>query len=233
MASSPDRREKSRIGLNIKFAKTSIAIGSLLFLSLMVAVSNRWTESFDHAVLLAIRHRDDTSIPLGPTSLVHMFIYITGLGSSTTLGIIAAVVAGYLFIAGKKSDAVFLLVSVIGAWCLFNIIKLAVGRPRPDIGLHLVPASGFSFPSGHSTDSSATYWALALLFAATQSSSWLRACGYALAIVIIALIGASRVYLGVHYPVDVLAGWCCGLVWVLVCWLVTRRLTLGPVARTT
>ena len=225
MISSYDRREKSGIGLRI--ARTSIAIGSLLFVSLMVAVLNGWTERFDHAVLLVIRHRDDTSIPLGPSSLVHIFIAITDLGSSIALGIIAAAIAGYLFIVGKRSDAVFLLFSLIGAWCLFNIIKLAVGRPRPDIGLHVVPASGFSFPSGHATDSSATYLALALLFAATQSSSRLRACGYALALVMIALIGSSRVYLGVHYPIDVVAGWCCGLVWVLVCWLVTERLTLA------
>lgn len=208
-----------------RIAKTLIIVGILTFIVLLIAVLNGWTERFDHAAVLALRHDDNPSLPLGPPWLAHLVIDVTDLGSSFTLGLLAAFVAAFLFMTRKTSGALFLLISAVGGWCLFNVLKLVVGRPRPDSGLHLVQASDFSFPSGHATDSTATYLALALLFVSAQASSRVRRYGIGVAAVMIALIGASRVYLGVHYPTDVLAGWCCGLVWALVCWMAKSRLS--------
>lgn len=206
-------------------AQISIAVGLLTFAALLIAVLNGWTEHFDHAAVLALRHGSNPSVPLGPSWLVRLFIGITSLGSSIFLGLLAALAAGFLLMTRRTSDGLFVLTSVIGGWCLFNVIKLAVGRPRPDSGLHIVQAFDFSFPSGHATDSTTTYLTLALLFAASQPSSRMRRAGTGIAMVLIALVGASRIYLGVHYPTDVLAGWCCGLAWVLACWLAKARWT--------
>jgi undecaprenyl-diphosphatase len=208
-------------------ALTATFVVLVLFLMMTILVLMGWTQRLDLSTLLALRHPNDPKTPLGGSSLTQLFIDITGLGSSMALGLFTASVVGYLLMIRNRGKAVFLLTSVVGAWCLFNAIKFAVARSRPDSILHLVQANGQSFPSGHSTDSAATYLALAILFSATQSSSRLRRYGFLVAAVVIALVGASRVYLGVHYPSDVLGGWCLGTAWVLICWAISKRLSIG------
>jgi undecaprenyl-diphosphatase len=107
-----------------------------------------------------------------------------------------------------------------------------VQRPRPDIVPHIVYASSTSFPSGHSMMSAVTYLTLGALLARSQARKRLKAYFLLLAAFLSLIVGVSRVYLGVHWPTDVLAGWTAGTVWAMLCWVATRwlqrRHTLEP-----
>jgi undecaprenyl-diphosphatase len=106
-----------------------------------------------------------------------------------------------------------LALTMLGAMSLNQTIKLAVARTRPHSLFWAIQANGWSFPSGHATESAAIYATLAYMFARTQSRLGVRSMAYAIGIVAPLLIGLSRIYLGVHWPTDVVAGWALGGVW--------------------
>jgi undecaprenyl-diphosphatase len=116
----------------------------------------------------------------------------------------------------------FVLVSIVGGLLLSSGLKAMVSRPRPDVVPHLSIVYTSSFPSGHSMLSAVVYLTLGSLLAATTQQTVLRIYVLAVAVLLSVIVGVSRVYLGVHYPTDVLAGWVAGLGWALLCWLVAR-----------
>jgi undecaprenyl-diphosphatase len=120
--------------------------------------------------------------------------------------------------------AAFAAASVIGGAILSNLLKDFFQRPRPEIVPHLAYAANTSFPSGHSMMSAVTYLTLAALLARSQERRRIKAYFLLLAVLITFLVGVSRIYLGVHWPTDVLAGWTAGTTWALLCWLVARSL---------
>lgn len=198
--------------------------GVYAFIALAEEVLEGETRSFDEAVLMALRTPDDTSRAIGPWWMEVMFADITSLGSATALTLVTLVVVGYLLIARSYAAAGLVLASVAGGQILSSLLKNLFARPRPDLVDHLVNVHTLSFPSGHAMLSAATYLTLGALLARTQSVLAVRGYILAVAVTLTLLIGVSRVYLGVHYPTDVAAGWCAGAVWAMACWLVASRL---------
>ena len=178
--------------------------------------------AFDRWVMLALRHASDPSLPIGPRWLPEAARDVTALGGTVVLGILLLVVAGYLLAAGKRHAAWFVLATVLGGAALNSLLKLGFARPRPDIVTPLTKVLTLSFPSGHAALSAVCYLTLGVLLAQTQASRALRVYFIATAMLLTLLVGLSRIYLGVHYPTDVLAGWCFGVAWALICWTIMR-----------
>ena len=178
---------------------------------------------FDRWVMLALRHASDPSLPIGPRWLPEAARDVTALGGTVVLGILLLVVTGYLFAAGKRHAAWFVLATVLGGAALNSLLKLGFARPRPDIVTPLTKVLTLSFPSGHAALSAVCYLTLGVLLAQTQASRTLRIYFIATAMLLTLLVGLSRIYLGVHYPTDVLAGWCFGIAWALICWTIMRH----------
>jgi undecaprenyl-diphosphatase len=191
---------------------------------LMNEVRSGATQAFDEYLLRALRDPADGADPIGPAWLEMMFSDITTLGGTTVLILITLLAIFYLVMDSKHHAALFVLVSIGGGQLLSMTLKNAVGRPRPDLVAHLVEVQTASFPSGHAMLSAVSYLTLGALLARVQPRLRLKAFLLAVAVLLTLLVGASRVYLGVHWPTDVLAGWCFGAGWALLCWVVALRL---------
>lgn len=181
----------------------------------------------DRAILLAMRHPDDVAQPIGPRWLLQSAIDISALGGFTLLWIFGVAGVGYLALRRRRAEAAWLAASMIGASVLDSVLKSVFHRARPDLTPHLVYVSSASFPSGHATISAAVYLSLGLMLAETDPRRLGRICLLAFMCLIVVLIGCSRVYLGVHWPSDVAAGWCFGAAWALVVFVASRWLRRG------
>lgn len=201
----------------------ALIIGGLwLALTVTEEVVEGDTHEIDRQLLLALREPDDASDPLGPVWLEEMIRDFTALGGTGFLVLLVTAATAYLFMLGRYPDMWVLLIAVIGGAVLSFFLKDVFDRPRPD----LVPIEIFyysaSFPSGHALIAATTYLTLAGLLAQIQPRFRLKAYILLLALFVMILVGFSRVYLGVHWPSDVLAGWTIGAVWALLCWLGAR-----------
>jgi undecaprenyl-diphosphatase len=181
------------------------------------------TQAFDRKVLLAFRN-GDTHAPLGPQSVQEAARDVTALGGVVVLTLVTAIAAGFLALDGKKHMALFVCASVLGGLAAGTVLKDVFQRPRPDLVPYSAYASGASFPSGHSMMSAVTYLTLGALLARSQERKRLKAYFLLIAIFLTLAVGVTRVYLGVHWPTDVLAGWTAGAVWALLCWLAAHWL---------
>jgi undecaprenyl-diphosphatase len=189
------------------------------FVKLVEEVLEGETRKFDEAVLLALRAPGDPGDPVGPWWLQVMFQDITSLGGTTIVTLVTLGALGYLLMVGKHATALLVLIAVAGGAALSTALKFGFERPRPDLVAHLVDVRTLSFPSGHAMVSAVTYLTLGALLAKVQPRRRLKAYILGLAVVLTLLIGASRIYLGVHWPTDVIAGWCAGAAWAIVCWV--------------
>src|SRR5690606_21025420 len=157
---------------------------------------------------------------------------LTALGSFSVLGLMVIAVLGYLLLTGKRVMALLVLVSVIGGTLVSSVLKELFSRPRPSLE-HAAEVFTASFPSGHALISTVTYLTLGALLARVQASARLRVYIIGIAVLLSLVIGLSRLYLGVHYPTDVLAGWCLGAAWAGLClaaaaWLQRRGTAEQP-----
>jgi undecaprenyl-diphosphatase len=198
-----------------------LAMACLLFAFGFVAqnVVEGKSSAFDQSIILAFRDRGNPSAPIGPAWVQDAARDVTSLGSIIVLVIITFAVAGYLFLARKYTAAWLMLIAVFGGIALNDLLKLAFARPRPDFVISAARVFTTSFPSGHAALSAITYLTIAALLARSQSSSKIGFYFIVLAALLTILIGVSRIYLGVHYPTDVLGGWCIGAAWALGCWV--------------
>jgi len=149
---------------------------------------------------------------------------ITSLGGIVVLGLITGIAAGFLALDGKTRMALFACASVAGGVVASSLLKDIFQRARPEIVPHIVYAANTSFPSGHSMMSAVTYLTLGALLARSHEKKALKVYFLLLAVLLTFMVGVSRLYLGVHWPTDVLAGWIAGAVWALLCWLAARWL---------
>lgn len=212
--------------LGVLLAVGGIAAGIWTFALLADEVMEGGTQAFDRKLLLAMRHPRDLA-PIGPPAVQDAARDTTALGGVVILGLVTAITAGFLALDGKGRMAVFVLGSVLGGLAASTLLKDLFHRARPDIVPHAVYVATTSFPSGHSMLSAATYLTLGALLARSHQRRRFKAYFLLLAALLTALVGVSRVYLGVHWPTDVLAGWTAGAVWALLCWLIARRLQSG------
>lgn len=166
-----------------------------------------------------LRSAEDPSRPIGPPWLERWSRDITALGSGAVLTLVTLMVMGYLLIVSWHASAVLLLVSVCGGTLLTSVLKGFFNRDRPSVVPHLTDAFFQSYPSGHSMMSSVVYLTVAVILARTMKRRRLKVYCVSAALTLSLLVGLSRVYLGVHYPTDVLAGWAGGTAWALLCWL--------------
>lgn len=178
----------------------------LLFIGLADEVRDGEVLFFDKPFMLYVHS-------LSSVGLTQFFEAVTQLGGVVFVPILTAVLAAILWWRTRRKKPVLFLLSAVGGAAILNVIfKTMFQRTRPDFWEHLVQEHSYSFPSGHAMASSALALALIILCWRTRWR-WLILIGGAIYMII---IGLSRIYLGVHYPSDILAGWCVSLVWVLL-----------------
>jgi undecaprenyl-diphosphatase len=174
--------------------------------------------AFENRILLAFRDPDDPARGIGPPWLPVVARDITALGDVFVLMLVTFTVAGLALLRRSFRTAALVVVATGGAYAINGGLKGLFERARPTVVPHLVEQTSLSFPSGHSMVGAATYLTLgaivAQVFARRREKVYVLACAALLSF----LIGTSRVYLGVHYPSDVLAGWSAGTAWALLCW---------------
>jgi undecaprenyl-diphosphatase len=204
------------------FVAAGIAALAVLAVALLVAGGD--AASFDEAVLLAFREDADRDDPLGSHQVEEIARDVTGLGGTAVLtGLTLAVVVAFA-LRRKWHVAVYVALAVAGGALASSMLKQLFDRPRPDLVAHGQDVYTASFPSGHSMLSAVTFLTLGALLAGAQQERHMRAYVLALAILLTVAVGVSRVYLGVHWPTDVLGGWAAGAAWALACWALARQL---------
>ena len=206
----------------IIFLASAVIAFALLWLGSEVLEGD--TFAIDRSILLGLRITADVGHPIGPSWLVYSMIDATALGSVTVLTLVTIMVVGYLVATRRRTAAVFVSVAVIGDALLSSALKSLFFRARPDVVPHLVHVSSASFPSGHAMNSAVVYLTLATLLARTEPNERVRVYLLVVAISLALLVGVSRVYLGVHWPSDVIAGWSVGAIWAVLCSLVGKSL---------
>jgi undecaprenyl-diphosphatase len=193
-----------------------LAAGSLwAFLSIGSEMVEGDTHAIDERLLLLLRTPGDLNDPIGSRGIEEAVRDITALGGTTVVTLVTVVsVLAFLF-HGKRRHALVMAAAVVLAWVSSEATKSFYARPRPELVPHGVYVYSGSFPSGHSTLAAATYLTLAMLVASLETRRRTKALAYGLAAALLTAVGFSRVYLGVHWPTDVLAGWCLGALWAL------------------
>lgn len=201
-----------------------VAAALFSFLELADDMAEGDTQAVDSRLILALREPGDLNNPIGSRGVEEAVRDITALGG-TTLVVVVTLVSVLAFVFHKKRiHALVMGGAVLAAWGSSQFTKGLFSRPRPDLVPHEVYVYTGSFPSGHSTMSTAAFLTLAMLIASLEVKRRSKALAMTLAALIVVGVGFSRVYLGVHWPSDVLAGWCLGAGWALVGWLALRLL---------
>jgi undecaprenyl-diphosphatase len=189
------------------------------FFNVASEVGEGETLALDRHILLALRNPADLSDPIGSRSFEEAMRDVTALGGVTVVTLVTLVgVLAFLF-HGRRRHGLIFAVTVVLADISSEALKVFYNRPRPDLVPHGSYVYSASFPSGHSTLSAAMYLTLAMLVASLEPHRGSKVMVYVLAAALILAIGFSRVYLGVHWPSDVLAGWALGGAWALAAWL--------------
>ncbi|MEI9422543.1 phosphatase PAP2 family protein [Mesorhizobium sp. Cs1299R1N1] len=214
----------NRVEFPVLLAGLVIAGGLWAFEELMEVARATTPHAFDTEILLAFRQPGQPGVPIGPPWLEGAMRDITSLGSTSVLVLITTATIIYLLLIRRPATALLIFVAVAGGQLLSSLLKVGVDRPRPELVSHLVNETSLSFPSGHAMLSAVTYLTLGSLAARFLPGRTTQVYVLFLAVLTAVLVGVSRVYLGVHWPSDVLAGWCAGFAWAMLCWLVARLL---------
>lgn len=195
------------------------ALALWVFAKLASEVVEGSTKAIDESILLWMRDAADTSLMAGPPWFQEMMRDFTALGGNGILIFITLSIIGFLLLEGKRDAAIALLIAVCGGILISSLLKMGFDRPRPDLVPHGSIVSTASFPSGHSTMAAVVYLTIGALVARFHVNFGVKIYALTLAAIMTIIVGVSRIYLGVHWPTDVLAGWAIGAGWALLCWL--------------
>lgn len=229
---------KARIGrLPLRALRWAANLEAAVLIALLLAALALWgfveiadevlegeALKLDERIVLSLRRANDPGTPIGPQWLNDAALEVTALGSIAVLTLVVLGVLGYLGI--RRLWGAFWLVAAASALGeILNItLKQLFARPRPAVVPHLTDVQTLSFPSGHAMLSAIIYLTLGALLMRLEKQRRVKAYILAVALTLTGLVGITRVYLGVHYPTDILAGWCAGLAWAILCWLAARAL---------
>jgi undecaprenyl-diphosphatase len=211
-----------RLEVTILLAVLLAVVGLWIFGVLGAEVVEGDTGKFDERLLLACREPGNLAVPIGPHWTLQVARDLTAFGGGAGLVLLTAAIGGHLWLERRYGLLTFILTAVVSGTVLSLVLKVLFHRPRPEIVPHLSDIATASFPSGHSMLSSIVYLTLAAALARATPDVKLKCYYLAVAIALTGLIGCSRVYLGVHYPTDVLAGWSLGTAWAIICCLVAH-----------
>jgi undecaprenyl-diphosphatase len=219
----------------LAFARREVGLTSVLFLFALITLAFVGAErliggdgtSFDHELLVSLRTPGDPADPWGSAQFEEAVRDITALGSFAVLTLVTLITVGFLVALKRHAEAAMMGFAAIGGQMLSEMMKAYFDRPRPDFVAHIVETTSASFPSGHAMMSAAIYLSIGAMLARVQAKRRLKTYIHATALLLTLMVGTSRVYLGVHYPTDVLGGWCLGAAWAIVCWSVLAWLTRG------
>lgn len=224
---------RTRVELRLLIGILIIGLASWLFVGLADEVIEGDTRTVDEAILLALRNPADLNDPLGPPWLEEMGRDYTALGGVGVVGLVTGVVCLYLALARRWSLVWLILIVVVGSLLFNQLLKLGFNRPRPDLIPHGMVVYNASFPSGHAMLSASVYLTMGALLARLQQLRFQAILIMGTAILVTLLVGISRVYLAVHWPSDVLAGWVAGSIWATACFLAAWKLRQIRRARAT
>jgi undecaprenyl-diphosphatase len=192
------------------------------FIALSDEVSEKETQHFDERVLLSLRRADNPEEPRGPRWLAEAARDVTALGSVSVLTLVVCAVGGFLVLVRRWRTLALVVGSTVGGAVVNTLLKSLFARPRPTVVPHLTHVLTESFPSGHAMLSAIVYLTLGAVVAQLVERRRQRAYLVGVALALTLVIGLTRVYLGVHYPTDVLGGWMAGLAWALLTAVVAR-----------
>ena len=204
----------------------AVAVGILLLGLVGDAFEDGVQLDFDRTILLWMRHGTMHGAPIGPAWLKLAMIDITAIGGATVLPVIIAITAGFLAVRRLWLTLWLVLGGTISGSIAVTIVKALVARARPELTDHLVQVSSASFPSGHAANSAIVYLTIATLIVQIVEGRAARLYILITAALLVTIIGISRIYLGVHWPSDVLAGWSFGTLWALAWWCLGAWLRL-------
>lgn len=221
----------SAIANDTRSLTTGLLVGVLsfavyAFLEIADEVGEGEWQAIDRELFLAFRDAGDTAVTLGPAWVQEAAIEFTALGGIPVIVLITLLVCGGLLAARLPGHALFVFVSVSGGALLSTGLKTVYARPRPDLVDHLDITHTASFPSGHATISTLTYLTLGALLAQIVPRRGFRIFVLAAAVFLAILIGVTRIYLGVHWPTDVAAGWALGTAWASLSFIVLTLLQM-------
>ena len=200
------------------------ALGALAFKMIADEALEGDTHAFDTSILMALREPGDAENPIGPDWLADVMADVTALGGNAVLTLLVVGVVVYLLSVGKRGTALLVGGAVGSGAILSTFLKLGFDRPRPDLVAHLAHAYSSSFPSGHAMLSAVTYLTLGVLLARAHERRRTKIIVMTYGVTLTVLIGLSRIYLGVHWPTDVMAGWALGAAWAALWWLIAWQL---------
>ena len=222
---TPSLRRLLRARELVTLALLAVAAGGLwIFLEVAEATTEEDFRALDRQVLLAMREPSDPADPRGPRWVEEMGRDFTALGGVAVLTLVSIAGALFLWMAGRPRSVALLVIAVAGGEILSLLLKRGYARPRPELVPHGSLVYTASFPSGHAMMSAVVYLTLGALLARVLPRRRMKFLVLACALGATALTGVSRVYLGVHWPTDVLAGWSIGASWAVACWLVADAL---------
>jgi undecaprenyl-diphosphatase len=202
------------------------------FVEIADAVSEGRTMKFDDWAIRTLRDARDPARPIGPAWLAEVGRDLTALGGIAVLTLLTATIACFLWLKRMYGAMALVLASTLGGLTVSMLLKAYFDRPRPALVPHLSHVYTSSFPSGHAMLSATVFLTLGALLGRFVRPRVLKAYFLIIAVLLSVLVGFSRVYMGVHYPTDVLTGWAAGLAWAIVCWLMARFMQRRDIVET-
>jgi undecaprenyl-diphosphatase len=200
----------------------AVCVFVLVFWLLASEVTEGDTQEFDVQILRALRNPANPALPIGPRWLQYAMVDITALGGPTVLGLIVFAIIGFLLLQTRYHTALFVLATTATGELLSFILKHTFNRARPTVIPNLRIMSP-SFPSGHAMESAIVYLTLGAVLMRVAEGRLTKAYCLCTAMMLTLLVGVSRMYLGVHYPTDVVGGWIVGMTWASICWVFAQH----------